>query len=572
MGASSSTRSSEASHCAWLAGTFRGPFSERYEVLRQLGSGAQGAAYLVRERAGGRECVAKETHDMTPEGKETFVEEFRKMRELHHPNCTRVIELVEGTDFIRGQWKEQIWVVTELARGGDLFKYMQMAIRSQSTLTEEWVAGVFAQAMHGVAYIHSKGIVHNDLKPDNILMLDEFSPMAPEKVPWVVINDFGCATLRGDSSATVGDPRYQSPEAWQVMRAVLDGQGASFRKLDAKTDVWSMAVTLFELLSGGRLPFLYRPCTVGEVCGQEAVLKELEAAVLGQTVQVKPHCVGVSLKAEDLLNQMFSNDPARRPSAEEVLHHRWFSVKGSPLSKSVTRKFELHATKGAAHRILLNAFAMKLQREHYDACFRVFEEVDSNHSGQIGITEFAAAFHQLGMGAADVHALFHQADLDKDGQLDFPEFMAATFDWKSLEPMALQQSLEAFFTSLDTKSTGDLDDSEFIAIFQGALGPEEVREVFSRIDTNADSRISIQELGRFLFEPEEKLVAPAMPSAPRDSISTPSLAEPEAVPPPKEEEPPPNEEVSDAAFFGGTVLPVAVGCACLCWTGLWKLF
>merc|ERR1719215_1740853 len=113
--------------------------------------------------------------------------------------------------------------------------------------------------MMGVSHMHSKGIVHNDLKPDNILVLHGFDPRQPNRVPTVVINDFGCATLSRDSFFKSGDPRYQSPESWQVMQKIMNDEDGNWTKLTPKADVWSMAVTLYELVSGGLLPFIYRP-------------------------------------------------------------------------------------------------------------------------------------------------------------------------------------------------------------------------------------------------------------------------------------------------------------------------
>mmetsp|Transcript_76971 Transcript_76971/g.213939 ORF Transcript_76971/g.213939 Transcript_76971/m.213939 type:complete len:543 (-) Transcript_76971:88-1716(-) len=531
---------------AELVCTFSGQFSEKYEIIRQLGAGAQGAAYLVRDKDAKEMYVAKETHDMTPDGKAEFKKEFEKMRALHHPHCAKVIELVEGKDIIDGEWKDQIFIISELAKGGDLTQFTQKVVQVNGSLTEEWIAGVFKQAMRGVSYIHSKRIVHNDLKPDNILMLDEFNPKLPRRIPAVVINDFGCATLAKDNFFLCGDPRYQSPETWEVMKQIISGREGTWHKMGPKADVWSMAATLFELLSGGLLPFIYRPCSLSDI-RTEGFLDELGEAVLND-VEIRPHCNGISPAAEELLKAMFIKDPQSRPSAVDVLGYSWFSIKGHRVADAVNNKLEFNVTKGLAHRILLNALATKVQRDHYQACWKAFNDVDQDQSGQINLEEFKVAFSKIDADG-DAETRFRQADLDGDEALDFNEFMAVTFNWKALDPKVLEKHLHKLFVDLDKDGTGNISESELREIFQGALSYDEVARVFKRIDVDGDGSVSLKELAHFLFEPPTKEELKRLQQNPEINRGM-------------------NRE---AEFFGGVVLPIAVF-ACLCFSGLWKCF
>lgn len=558
MGAENSTQRFNA---AEFAGTFKGPLSSKYEIMQQLGKGAQGAAYLVRTKDGDVQYVAKETLDMTPEGKEEFKSEFEKMRDMRHPNCAKVIELVEGKELIDGEWKEQLFVISELARGSDLYKYMRKVTNANVILTEEWVAGVYKQAMQGVAYIHSKGIVHNDLKPDNILMLDEFDPSNPSRVPSVVINDFGCATLASDAFFKCGDLRYQSPESWRCIKTIMEGgDSGNFKKLEAKADVWSMGATLFELLSGGLLPFIYRPCSMHDLCEDQALVMALADAIIEQPIQVREHCPGISPEAEDLLLQVFRKDLTERPSADVLLKHSWFAIKGKPMEDSIQWKLEFKETKGIAHRILLNALTTKLQRDHYKDAWQIFQEYDDNNSGSIGINEFKSACTKIGKDALDAEALFHQADIDSNGFLDFNEFMALTFDWKSLDQTALMQNVRKLTMDLDSDGTGDVDAEELSKVFQGMLKPEELREVFQRIDADGNGKISVKEMERFLFDPatEEDLQKYAEEMCRRKAGKAvgPAAHSPEA---------------EEAQLILGVVVPAAL-CVCMCWHGIVKLF
>lgn len=506
---------------------------------------------------------------MTPEGKEEFKLEFEKMRDMRHPNCTKIVELVEGKDFIDGEWKEQIFVISELARGSDLYKYMRKAAQYKVKLTEDWVAGVYHQAMQGVAYIHSRGIVHNDLKPDNILMLDEFNSDDPMRVPTVVINDFGCATLKSDKSFKCGDLRYQSPESWKVLQhAMSGGDIGGFRKLDAKADVWSMGATLYELLSGGVIPFIYRPCTMDDVCSTEGLMDKLGNAILEEPIQVRPHCVGLSAEAEDLLQQIFEKRPEKRPSAAEVLGHSWFQIKGKPMDASIQWKLEFKTTKNVAHTILLNALSSKVQRDHYKDSWSAFQEADSDNSGTIDLNEFRDACEKVGRSDSDAEALFQQADIDGDHMVDFNEFLAVTLDWQALSPQALTQTTRKLLADLDSDGSGEVDEQELGAVFQGTLDQEEIRGVFRRMDADGDGRVSLREMERFLFEPASAEDLEGFVMQRKQSLQASRQAEASR---PLPAAPSDSAGSSEAQWLFGTVLPAAV-CLCVSFHGLWKLF
>mmetsp|Transcript_3851 Transcript_3851/g.7685 ORF Transcript_3851/g.7685 Transcript_3851/m.7685 type:complete len:555 (-) Transcript_3851:98-1762(-) len=544
-------------NAAEFAGTFRGSLTDKYEILQQLGAGAQGAAYLVKMREGGDEYVAKETHDMSAEGKEEFKEEFAKMADMRHPNCTRVIELIENKELMDGEWKDQLFLIAELARGSDLYKYMRKATGANVILTEEWVAGVYKQAMQGVAYIHSKGIVHNDLKPDNILMLDAFDPSDPNKIPNVVINDFGCATLASDKFFKCGDLRYQSPESWFCIRTIMDGGDMSgFKKLDAKADVWSMGATLFELLSGGLIPFIYKSCTMHDLAGDPELMIQLSDAIMDSDFKIGAHCPDISPEAEELLCQVFQKDLSDRPSAEEVLKHPWFEIKGKPMSDVIQYKLEFKETKGVAHTILLNAMALKLQRDHYQQCWGVFDAADKDKSGMIGLAEFTECCEKIGRDPDDAERLFKQADIDGNGHLDFNEFMAMTFDWQSLDPKALNSNVHKLINDLDASGTGNVSESELSTIFQGMLSQKELHDVFKRIDEDGNGSISVKEMEAFLFEPanEDDLQHYAERRHTEAELDVGG-----------------KEDHSEAKYVLGVGVPACI-CLCMAWHGIVKFF
>eukprot|EP00418_Pyrodinium_bahamense_P072044 CAMPEP_0179098730 /NCGR_PEP_ID=MMETSP0796-20121207/45513_1 /TAXON_ID=73915 /ORGANISM="Pyrodinium bahamense, Strain pbaha01" /LENGTH=546 /DNA_ID=CAMNT_0020796515 /DNA_START=62 /DNA_END=1700 /DNA_ORIENTATION=- len=477
-----------------LINTFKGPFSEKYEVMKVLGSGAGGKAYLVAPKAPtGRtkaiRYVAKESHDVEDTGE--LKKEFEFMSSLDHPNIVKVIELVDGDDWDgeSQRYRPKLYVVSEFAAGLDLFKHIQeMNKHAGVNISEEWISGVFKKAMKGVSYLHGVGIVHNDLKPDNILVLDEFRPSQPMHIPEVVVTDFGRASR---SAFEFGDPRYQAPEKWAEDAAV--GK-------DAKIDVWSMGVTLFELLSGGLIAFLYEPCTLEEILGEKGErLKDM--VYMSKDPADMSYCEGISPEASDLVLKMLQKAQGERVDSRGVLLHAWLDIHGHELSKVVLQRSQLTAVKREAHSMLLQAMTVKMEREHLQHVQQVFDAVDTDKDGLIALDEFKRSCSELGLDLDATTKVFEAADTDKSGSLTFNEFATVTFDWKSLETAELDDKLRDLFRSLDTDNDGGITMQELAVFFSGVLLKGQIKATFHLMDRNKDGKVSISELEDFVFKP-----------------------------------------------------------------------
>lgn len=204
----------------------------RYLIERVLGKGAMGVVYLARDPVIGR-LVALKTLSVPSDVEEA--EEFRQrfLREaqaagiLTHPGIVTVhdagVDEASGLSFIAMEFIEGK-SLKELQRSGRPFAYSE-------------VAAVGAALAGALAYAHSKGVVHRDIKPANIIITTQ---------GLVKITDFGVARLESSNLTTtgqfIGTPNYMSPE--QVTGAQVDG----------RSDLFSLGVVLFELLTGVR-PF-----------------------------------------------------------------------------------------------------------------------------------------------------------------------------------------------------------------------------------------------------------------------------------------------------------------------------
>ncbi len=199
-----------------------------FEVQKELGRGGMARVYLAVQRKFGRLVALKVvsgefTRDM--KFRERFIRESRINARLTHPNIVQVYDV--------GTHESSLFLVMEYLRGGDLNERLERGMRLND------LVNVIKDMSRALDYAHSKGFVHRDIKPENILFREDGS---------AVLTDFGIAQIT-DSDATitqagtvVGTPQYMSPEQ------------ASGRELDGRSDIYSLGVVLFKMLTGD-VPF-----------------------------------------------------------------------------------------------------------------------------------------------------------------------------------------------------------------------------------------------------------------------------------------------------------------------------
>lgn len=202
----------------------------RYRLLAPVGTGASSQVYAASDTRLARRVAVKVLHPMLA-GDRAFLRRFRAearlAASLDHPHIMRVFDW--------GEEAEGPYLVLEYLGGGSLRALLDTGAR----LSHAQVASVGAQASAGLAYAHRRGIVHRDIKPSNLLFDDEGH---------LRIADFGVARALAESALTeplgaiFGTARYASPEQ------------AEGRALDDRTDVYSLALVLYETLTG-RAPF-----------------------------------------------------------------------------------------------------------------------------------------------------------------------------------------------------------------------------------------------------------------------------------------------------------------------------
>jgi len=249
-----------------------------YTLVEKLGQGSYATVYKAHHKSNGgdyavkvisREKIGSAKLQMNLE------QEISIMKEINHENVVRLFGTFTS--------KNNIYLVLEFCGGGDL----QLFIRKNKRLEESVARRFLIQLARGLHFLHSKNIIHRDIKPQNLL-LSEFSPNATIKFA-----DFGFAKHLHEASMAqtpCGTPLYMAPEIFEM------------KEYDAKADVWSIGCVLFEM------------CT-GEPPFKGSNHRELFMNIRSKSLRL-PSNVTLSPEVTEILQRLLELNPQRRVSLD----------------------------------------------------------------------------------------------------------------------------------------------------------------------------------------------------------------------------------------------------------------
>lgn len=268
----------------------------RYQKGRLLGRGANGSVFTAILNNGS--SIAMKVMNLDGDGAaireqmRAIMREMDIIKKLNHPHLLTYYGCKEDWD------NSQILIFTELVTGGSLGSMVRSL---EEPLQEETCRRFVAQVVSGLAYMHGKGIVHRDLKGDNVLF-----DSASGKVK---IADFGTARSLGGgdkvAKTIIGTPYFMAPE---MLSGIEDDSDAGYA---TKVDVWSLGIMVGELMNKGQAPW---PAFNNPAQAFLHIASPTSAPIVP---------VGLSPLGSDFMKRCTVRDPTARASAAELMEHPW---------------------------------------------------------------------------------------------------------------------------------------------------------------------------------------------------------------------------------------------------------
>ncbi|XP_042327327.1 death-associated protein kinase 2 isoform X1 [Sceloporus undulatus] len=264
-----------------------------YEIGEELGSGQFAIVKKCREKATGVEYAAKFIKKRQSRAsrrgvrREEIEREVNILQQTLHTNIIKLHDVYEN--------KTDVVLILELVSGGELFDFLAQ----KESLSEEEATQFIKQILDGVNYLHAKKIAHFDLKPENIMLLDNDIP-----IPYIKLIDFGLAHEIEDGvefKNIFGTPEFVAPEI------------VNYEPLGLAADMWSIGVITYILLSGAS-PFL------GET--KQETLANITAVNYEFDDELFSH---TSDLAKDFIRKLLVKDTRKRLTIQEALSHPWIT-------------------------------------------------------------------------------------------------------------------------------------------------------------------------------------------------------------------------------------------------------
>ena len=464
----------------------KGDITQFYQVIKKIGEGAYGKIYKVKNKQSGdiramKQITKSKIPDITK-----FQTEIQILSMVDHPNIVRLFEVIEDDKYFN--------LLQELCTGGELYKKYQT-----TQLKEKEIAKIFNQIMSAVAYCHEKGIVHRDLKLENILFASE-DPDSPIK-----IIDFGFSVLLGKKptikneekekknsegnndpkkfgfkrlKSKVGTLYYISPE-------IIKGN------YDEKCDIWACGVILYILLTGN-------PPFSGNT----------DKEVYNLITQIKydfdkEKWKNISKYARDLIKNMLT--PAKnRYTAKQVLASKWFEVKlKNENVKNIDildyRHINKYKTYNKFKQAILTFIASRLSSEESKKMQNIFFNIDEDKKGFITFEDFRKYIineydiDDLIENEEELRKGFQSVDIDHNNKIDYTEFLAANLDEKIF---LKEDKLKEAFRTFDINDTGAIKKEDIIRVLKLENLPDKneiANSIIKENDFDKDGKINFKD-------------------------------------------------------------------------------
>eukprot|EP00123_Amoebidium_parasiticum_P009941 comp19792_c0_seq1/m.23754 comp19792_c0_seq1/g.23754 ORF comp19792_c0_seq1/g.23754 comp19792_c0_seq1/m.23754 type:complete len:599 (-) comp19792_c0_seq1:63-1859(-) len=516
VGTSSQVRSTKKK--ADLAGSEG--FRQKYRVGKKLGEGTYGTVHVAVNKETGERVAAKIIRKVAndPRGCEAIDNEVKIMQLAgQHPNIVSLKEIYDSpSEFV---------LVMDLVSGGELFD----RIIKEGKLSEKQASSMMRQVCEALRHLHARGICHNDLKPENLLLTSEDADAT------VKLADFGTSLLLSEPvmmDKPNGTAAYRAPEI------ILH------QPCERSVDMWGLGVVMYILVCGVH-PFDVK----GNSSNAQIMLAASECKL-----DVCKGWARLSDAAKDLLTHLLDPNPETRYTAEQALAHPWLGGSAAPdnplpvgfyqnlrgqnnlrqlrvavmavgaslkTNVAAARKFYLDSPATVPLKDRKNELAMEAQV--YKQAFNLF---DQDHDGVVSSSELNKVFKAMGQNLTEqeLRLLVAEADLNGDGVISLDEFIGLMQRrMRHAREAATGEEMKAIFQVIDKDGDGHICAAELkhIMVSLGEkISDEQIDQMIKEADTDGNGKIDYNEFIAYLTKDLGTFQSLPRPSAPKQSAES----------------------------------------------------
>lgn len=389
----------------------------------------------------------------------------REVAIMHHLNGHPNIVVLKGAY----EDKEDVHLVQEVCEGGELFD----RIVAMGHYSEKGAAEVIRTILQVVKHCHDLGVIHRDLKPENFLMLTS-KDSSPIKA-----TDFGLSIFARRNDVfkdVVGSAFYVAPDVLH-------------RNYSYPADVWSVGVILYILLCG--VPPFWADT-------EQGIFKEVLRGNVDFSGAPWP---GISQEAVQCVKMLLTKDPAKRPTAAEMLQNKWVrgdGVSDVALDNAVLTRLRKFSNMNRMKKMALKVIATSLAPTEIEGLQAVFKSLDADNSGTLTYNELMQGLTQSNSTTTkdSIRGLLNQLDMDGNGQLDYEEFIAASVSLSRLES---DENLMKAFKFFDSDASGYITKDELVQGLKDMKAEmADIEEILMSVDKDGDGRIDYEEFAAMM--------------------------------------------------------------------------
>ena len=466
-------KDSLAIHKKDLVKVKRGSVRKFYKIREEVSSEKFSTKFKCQNIKTKKRYLAKffTVSEVDEAAREAFLKEAKLLQESDHPNIVKVVDIFQDT--------LNTVIIVEYCKGGELLE----RVRREEDLTEDQIATYLKEITSAIAYLHSKGIVHRDIRPESFVFLDN------ERNSSLKLVDFGsCKHFEKDIGMLerIGTPYYMAPEV-------------VFDSYNEKCDIWSIGVILYMLLSGTP-PF--------EGSSEEEIMQSVLTTDLNFKAK---RWKKISAEAKDLIRHMLTKSVPDRFTATEVLNHPFITnnhkgtAKDHEVLTSALKNLSKFESESKLHRATL-AFIVSqvMSSDELGGLKKTFSLIDKDGDGMLSRQEIKEAMEtHTGFSEKNIDLLISKVDLDNNGLISYSEFLAATINW---ENELSRERLEHAFHAFDTDHNGKISFEELQEAFGGSHHNQEMfMDMIKEADTDGDGEINLEEFCSYMNKIKTKI-------------------------------------------------------------------